>query len=265
MRLNILGAIILMVSIEKGFCQECKDKNYPLPVFNTEVKMKMENQLTEARELYEKDTTSADALIWYGRRYAYLGKYQEAMELFTKGLERFPNDARFPRHRGHRSITLRCNQYAIIDLAYAAELMQNKPDEIEPDGMPNAQNIPTSTLKSNIWYHLGLALYLEKDYYRAGTVYKSCLKFSTNPDMYMATAYWLYITLRKAGNDKEAVALLETVDPGLTLIENEDYYYMLLLYKGVLKEEQLLEKLRSGGGSLSNATLGIRYGRIFSA
>ena len=155
----------------------------------------------------------------------------------------------FLRHRGHRAITLRCNQKAIIDLTFAAELMQAKSDEIEPDGMPNVQNIPTSTLKGNIWYHLGLALYLEKDFYRAGVVYKSCLKFSTNPDMYMATAYWLYITLRRDGKDLEAKALLETVEVGLPLIENEEYYEMLLLYKGVLREDQLMDKLKSSGGS----------------
>jgi tetratricopeptide (TPR) repeat protein len=194
---------------------------------------------------------------------AYLGNYVEAIEIFSQGVERFPGDARFLRHRGHREITLRCNQKAIIDLTYAAEIMQKKADEIEPDGMPNVQNIPTSTLKGNIWYHLGLALYLEKDYYRAGEVYKACLKFSTNPDMYMATAYWLYITLRRSGKELEAKALLETVDIGLPLIEIEEYYEMLLLYKGVLNEEQLMDKLKSSGGSQNNATLGYAMGVYF--
>jgi hypothetical protein len=136
-------------------------------------------------------------------------------------------------------------------------------DSATPGVVTNVQNIPTSTLKGNIWYHLGLALYLEKDFYRAGVVYKSCLKFSTNPDMYMATAYWLYVTLRRDGKDLEAKALLETVDVGLPLIENEEYYEMLLLYKGVLREDQLLDKLKSSGGSRNNATLGYAMGIYF--
>ena len=263
MRVTIFGAIILWGFLTQVNGQDCMGKNYPLPVLSTEVKMKMENQLDEARQVYLKDTLNADALIWYGRRYGYLGKYQEAIELFSQGVERFPGDARFLRHRGHRAITLRCNQQAIIDLTQAAELTQAKSDEIEPDGMPNVQNIPTSTLKGNIWYHLGLALYLEKDFYRAGVVYKSCLKFSTNPDMYMATAYWLYITLRRDGKDLEAKALLETVEVGLPLIENEEYYEMLLLYKGVLREDQLMDKLKSSGGSRENATLGYAMGMYF--
>ncbi len=263
MRVNISGAIILQFFLTLGYGQDCITKDYPLPLLNPEAKANMEGQLADARQVYYKDTTNADALIWLGRRTAYLGNYMEAIEIFSLGFERFPGDARFLRHRGHRLITLRCNQKAIIDLTFAAELMQKKPDEIEPDGMPNVQNIPTSTLKGNIWYHLGLALYLEKDFYRAGEVYKSCLKFSTNPDMYMATAYWLYITLKRGGKELEAKALLETVGVGLPLIENEDYYEMLLLYKGVLREDQLLDKLKSSGGSPGNATLGYAMGMYF--
>lgn len=263
MRVNIIWAIILQLFLMPVFGQDCITKDYPLPVMSPETKAKMESQLQEARQTFYKDTTNADALIWYGRRMAYLGNYMEAIDIFSQGVERFPADARFLRHRGHRGITLRCNQKAIIDLTYAAEMMQARPDEIEPDGMPNSQNIPTSTLKSNIWYHLGLALYLEKDYYRASAVYKSCLKFSTNADMYMATAYWLYITLKKARNELEAKALLETIDTGQTLIENEDYYEMLLLYKGVIKEDQMMAKLKSSDGNLSNATLGYAMGVYF--
>ena len=36
-------------------------------------------------------------------------------------------------------------------------MIAGKEDSIEPDGMPNPQNIPVSSLHTNIWYHLGLA------------------------------------------------------------------------------------------------------------
>ena len=44
------------------------------------------------------------------------------------------------------------------------KLVAAKPDEVEPDGAPNARGIPRSTLQSNIWYHLGLAQYLAGDF-----------------------------------------------------------------------------------------------------
>jgi len=63
---------------------------------------------------YEKDP-SADNLIWYGRFMAYQGNYETAIALFTQGIEQFPMDARFYRHRGHRYISIRKFKEAILD------------------------------------------------------------------------------------------------------------------------------------------------------
>ena len=86
---------------------------------------------------------------------------RDAIAIFTKGIQQFPEDARMYRHRGHRFITLRQLDLAIDDFKKAAQLIEGKEDEMEPDGMPNPRGIPTSSLHSNIWYHLGLAYYLE--------------------------------------------------------------------------------------------------------
>ncbi len=111
------------------------------------------------------------------------------------------------RHRGHRFITLRCFDDAIKDFEKAAKLVKGKPDEVEPDGLPNARNIPTSTLQSNIWYHLGLAHYLKGDFGSARKAYREAEKVSKNPDMMVATTHWLYMTLRRLGREKEATRI----------------------------------------------------------
>ncbi len=111
--------------------------------------------------------TDVDAIIWYGRRTAYLGRYRDAIRIYSNGIELHPEDARLYRHRGHRFISTRQLDKAIADFEYAAALIEGTDDEIEPDGLPNALGIPVSTLHSNIWYHLGLAYYLSGDYERA--------------------------------------------------------------------------------------------------
>ena len=108
-------------------------------------------------------TPNADNLVWLGRRLAYLGKYRAAIETFSQGIQSYPDDPRFLRHRGHRYITTRQFALAVEDLSRAASLVENQADQIEPDGLPNAAGIPTSTLQSNIYYHLGLAHYLRDD------------------------------------------------------------------------------------------------------
>ena len=55
-------------------------------------------------------------------------------------------------------------------------------NQVEPDGMPNAQNIPVSALHGNIFYHLGLAYYLRHDFDKALLAYIDCLDATQNDD-----------------------------------------------------------------------------------
>lgn len=210
------------------------------PELAEERRIELERQLAEARAAYERDPTDADAIIWLGRRTAYLGRYREAIAIFTEGIEKHPADARMYRHRGHRFITVRQFDDAIADLRQAAELVRGRPDEVEPDGQPNEYNIPTSTLQSNIWYHLGLAYYLSGDFERALEAYRACMEVATNPDMHVATADWLYMTLRRLGRDEEAAAVLEPITADMRILENHTYHRRLLMYKGELSPDSLL-------------------------
>ncbi len=144
----------------------------------------------------------------------------------------FPADARFLRHRGHRLITIRCFDEAIRDLKQAARLTRNRPDEVEPDGLPNARNIPTSSLQSNIWYHLALAYYVKGDFKKALPAWKRCVGLSTNPDGLVSSTNWYYMTLRRLGRDKQAAKALATIGDNLDVIENQDYLTLLTTLSG---------------------------------
>ncbi len=143
-----------------------------------------------------------------------------------------PDDPRLYRHRGHRYLSVREPDNAIADFERALELIAGQPDEVEPDGLPNALGIPTSTLHFNIWYHLGLAHYLKGDFEAALAAYRSCLEASVHPDSVVATSYWLYMTLRRLGMDDEAAELLGAIDAELEIIESVAYLDLLLLHKG---------------------------------
>ncbi len=224
---------------------------YRAPPMSPEARREAEAKWTEARAAYEKKRDDADALIWLGRRTAYLGRFDEAIRLYTEGIRRHPRDARLYRHRGHRLITTRRFREAVRDLERAAELIKGRADEVEPDGLPNARNVPTSTLNSNVWYHLGLAHYLLGDFRRALEAYRECGKFSKNADMLVATSHWLYMTLRRLKREEEARRVLEGITADMDIIENRDYQRLLLMYKGETTPERLLadaSKEKSGVG-----------------
>lgn len=187
-----------------------------------------------AKRVAAAEPRNADALVWLGRRAAYAGDTREAIRVFSRGAAAFPGDARFLRHRGHRYISVREFDRAVRDLEKAAALVEGRPDEIEPDGAPNPQGIPVSTLNSNIYYHLGLAHFLKNDLDKALPVYRKGLDTAPNDDMRVATAHWLYMTLRLLDRDGEARQVLETVRPDMDVIENTVYHRLLLFYKGEL-------------------------------
>ena len=233
------------------------------PQLSTETRRDFETKLNEARELYEKDSKSAERIIWLGRRTAYLGRYKDSIKIFTEGIKQFPSDARLYRHRGHRFITLRCFDDAIADFETASKLIKGRPDEIEPDGLPNARNIPTSTLQSNIWYHLGLAYYLKGEFQRALNAYREAEKVSTNADMLVATTHWLYMTLRRLGNEDEARKTVAAIEDDLDVIENTDYYKLIKVYKGMRPAADLWKEINQPANNLSNATVGYGLGNWF--
>lgn len=207
----------------------------------------------EAQEDYENNDKWADNIIWLGRRIAYLGDYKRALEIFTEGINKFPEDARFLRHRGHRYISTRQFNNAIADFEKAVVLIKDTEDVIEPDGVPNRLNKPVSSLHTNIYYHLGLAYYLKNDLKNALKTFTNCLEASKNDDMQVATRHWLYMILQRMDMKEEAASILNPVSEYMDIIENVAYHDLLLFYKGERKENEIL-KLENGSVGASEAT-----------
>jgi len=209
------------------------------PLYRTDPTPSVQERYKRARDEWKADRDDADKIIWYGRWTAYTGRYRDAIRVFSGGIRKHPSDSRMLRHRGHRYISIREFSRAVNDFEKAALMMAFEPDEIEPDGMPNRFNVPVSTLKSNIFYHLGLAWYLEGSLEKALDAWTSDLSLAVNDDMNVATLHWVYMTLRELGREEEAVAALEPVNNDMYIIENQAYHKLCLFYKGEITVEEL--------------------------
>ena len=204
---------------------------------------------------YKADPSDPDKTVWLGRRTAYLGRYRDAIAVYSLGLDRHPENPKLYRHRGHRFLTLRMIDRALEDFTKAATLMVLAPDMVEPDGMPNPLGQPVSTLYFNVYYHLALSYYLKGMLEEALEAYRLCMTVSDIDDKYVATAHWTYMTLRLLGRKEEADKLLDRVQPEMDIIENQNYHQCLLMYKGLNDVETLLEEAR-GQGTLGMVTTG---------
>jgi tetratricopeptide (TPR) repeat protein len=194
---------------------------------------KLEESLREAARKLEASPADPETVILYGRSLAALWRYNEAIDVYTKGIMAHPDYAMLYRHRGHRYITVRDFDKAVADLTKAAELNGHDYD---------------------IWYHLGLVQYLRGDLDKALAAYRNCLEAAQKPDSKIAVSNWLYITLRRLGRKADADRLLEGFTEGMDAGENKSYLSLLLFYKGLKKRSDL--EAEAAASDLDLATIG---------
>lgn len=224
-----------------------------LPLSAT-VRARYEAQMQTARGAYERTPSNVDSIIWYARRLGYLGQLRESIQIYTAGMALYPDNPWLYRHRGHRYISVRDFDAAIRDLERARQLTDGKPDEVEPDGQPNAQNTPIGTLQSNIGYHLALAYYLKGDFENAVRVARAEVAAASNDDRRVSMAHWLYLSLRRLGRDAEAAQAVAPMGRDLKVIENENYHRLMGLYRGELSPDALLKVNADGSMSVEDAS-----------
>lgn len=217
------------------------------PDWSPEVRARLEEDLAIARAQFEVAPEREDSFIWLGRRLGYLTRWEEAIEVFTRGLEVFPKSYKLYRFRGRHRARNRQLDLAIEDYRRAAELIEGQQDSFEPDGIINARNQFLGTYKSNIHYYLGQTSYAVGDYETTiREMERSALEpLGPSEDRKVSTAYWLYLAHRKLGQDEEARAAVAEVGDDWEMIENFTYYQAVLFFKGVRSAEELLPEADS--------------------
>lgn len=234
------------------------------PALTDEQRATLEKNLADAEATLEANPDDEDAWIWVGRRLAYLGRYREAIDHYTRALDKFPTSYKLLRHRGHRYITVRDFAGAEADLVRAGQLAADRPDEVEPDGIPNERNDPRTTTGSNIWYHLGLALYLQGRFREAGDALDVCSRLARNHDSICAARYWLLLSrLREGEAWDRAEGIVRPINAGMDIVENHAYHRLLLLFKGEFLEEDLMAGLEPGSVEFSTIAYGVARHRAF--
>jgi tetratricopeptide (TPR) repeat protein len=256
-----MGKLLVAVLLALQTPEATSLSGKPLFPIDPPNRQQLEASLAQAKKDFAAKPNDADAIIWFGRRYGYLWRYRDAIDVFSKGIALHPNDARMYRHRGHRYITVREFDRAIADFDKAVTLIKGTRDEIEPDGAPNPAGKPRSTLHFNIWYHLALAHYLKGDYEKALAAWNECMKVSTNDDSITATSDWLWMTLMRLNRKADAAKVLERITPKMEILENGSYHRRLLMYKGLEQPEALLDT--ASADALTIATQGYGVGNWY--
>lgn len=172
-----------------------------------------------ARAEAEKDPTDPDKWIKLGRLYRRQSMHLEAIAAYSMGITYHPFYPLLYRHKGHAYINISQYEQAAADFEYALRL-----DPTDYD----------------CWYHLGVSYFLLEDYIRSERCWRKCFELSDAPLDLVSHSDWLWMVLNRLGRGEEAQKLLEPITPDLDPGRCTAYHKRLLMYKGLLKPENLL-------------------------
>ena len=193
------------------------------------------------KQSYADSPDLPNTLSW-GQSLAERTQFREAIRIFTKGLNQFPDDPALYRYRGQQYITVRQFDKAVQDLEKSAQLLKNRPVSAELEEIsPSMPAKSPASLRFEVYYYLGLAYYLQGQYGAAAQSYEQSLPYAQTDDDRVAAADWLYMTYRRLGEDEVAEKTLTAIDEELQVQHPEGYFERLMMYKGLVDPDSLLD------------------------
>jgi tetratricopeptide (TPR) repeat protein len=174
-----------------------------------------------ARKKLAADPKNPALFLALSQAQANRRQYREAIATCTKGLAIAPKSVDLSIERGHREVGLREFARAQHDLEHAIALDPKKLDA---------------------FYHLGLAHYFQGQFSAAADSFRRALALAQNNDSTIDCTNWLYVSLRRAGKEKEAAEVLAKITPEMKNTEPHIFFYLQLLrfYQGAKLEEDVL-------------------------
>ncbi len=177
--------------------------------------------IAQARKKLEATPDRVEAIVALAQAQVDALRLRDAVASYTRAIQLAPDDALLYRYRGHRYISLRQFDRAIADLERGARL---------------------DTTRFEIWFHLGLAYYLNGKFAQAAVAYEKAYQVADQDDPRLAASDWLYMSHRREGNESAARRVLERIGPDLKAAEDTTYLDRLLFYKGLRKEGQIFHR-----------------------
>lgn len=191
----------------------------------TELPLSDEVKAIDAELAQQSDNSE----LWMQRGLALSSQnlMREAVEAYSRAIALDPFNGVIYRYRGHRHLS--CWQFvdAMADFTTAARLL--------PEGHPE---------EWNVWYHLGLAWYLQGEYAQAEQAYKHCYDITDRSDLinFCPITDWLWRTEMRLGKTEEAKALIAALPADFDIeMEPCGYSRVCAMYQGRVKPEELIK------------------------
>ncbi len=198
--------------------------------------------VADAEKKLAADPGNVELLLALGKAQADVWRFEDAIATYTRGLKVDPKKTDLLLNRGHRYVTLRKFDLALKDLEAAAKIDANL---------------------SEVWYHIGLVHFFRGNFDKALPAWQRTRDLAKTDDNLASSSDWLYMTLRRLKKDKEAAEVLTRITPDMKITGSPFYHRRLLFYKGLKKEDELIDKEKDTNLDLAMATVGYGIGNWY--
>ncbi len=218
-------------------------------------------RLQQARQRAADRPNHVESQILLARRTAEIGRFRDAIALYSQTIAASPTDGRLYRRRGELLLRIRELRLAIQDLQYASRAslaatgVASEFNEFEgPGGL-----VETTLLHSSL-HLLGMAFYLDGRFLEARNVWLESLKRAGTSDDMVQSALWLFYATHQAGMTAAANALLAALPDTMDINRSFAEWDLLRAHRGVLAMEQLPVNLHGPLGNGDDALYGYGVG-----
>jgi tetratricopeptide (TPR) repeat protein len=180
------------------------------------------------------DSANVDLLIQLGIAQSGARQYREAIQTFSRGLARAPENAMLYRWRGHRYVSVR--EY----------------DRAEADFN---RGLALDSANCGIWYHLGVVRFVRGDFAGAAAAFARAQPLAPDAGELAGATDWLWMSLARAGRRAEGDAMLRT-RPDSPETTNA-YRQRLRLYRGEIAPDSVLTPADTSDVAMATLSYGV--------
>jgi tetratricopeptide (TPR) repeat protein len=163
------------------------------------------------------DPRNVDRIIALGVAQSGARQFREAIETFTRGLAIAPDNAMLLRWRGHRYLSIREFDKAYADLT---------------------RGLAIDSANYGILYHLGIVNFVRGNFTRAAELFAKAQPLAPDAGELAGSTDWLWMSLMRAGDAREAGAMLARRPDSLEAANA--YTQRLRLYRGEIDPDAVL-------------------------
>jgi Flp pilus assembly protein TadD len=190
--------------------------------------------IARAQAASAADSANVDVLIRLGIAQSGARQFREAIETFSRGIARHPQNAMLYRWRGHRYLSVR-------------EL-----DRAEADFR---RGLALDSANYGIWYHLGVLRFVRGDFGGAATAFARAQPLAPDAGELAGATDWLWMSLARAGRRAEADAMLRGRPDSLET--TNAYRQRLRLYRGEIGPDSVLTASDTGDVAVATLSYGV--------